>query len=188
MNIRSLRLSLAAACAVLTLGGWAASAQAAEEDRNATGERLDRLERRLTEIGQRQEQMMRQFEERQERLGQMGPPGRGMFRPPMGGPGAGGWGPPQPPGGGPGEEGAPMPGVPPGGPGHKGKDLGGLIALLLLIGLAFNVLMAVWIAGDNRRRGGGAGIFVAAAVLAGFPAAIVYTLMRIGDRKIPAVT
>ena len=76
--------------------------------------------------------------------------------------------------------GNPMPGVPPGGPGHRGKDLGGLVALILLVGLAFNILVAVWISGDNRRRGGGSGIFVALAVLAGFPAAIIYTLMRIG--------
>lgn len=184
MNIVSWRLSLAATCVVLTLFGRVTPMHAAEEDRNATADRLDRMERRLTEMAQRQEQMMRQFAERQERMGGMAGPGLGRFRPPMAGPGGPEMGEQMPPGGGRPGMGNPMPGFPPGGPGHRGKDLGGLVALILLVGLAFNILVAVWISGDNRRRGGGSGIFVALAVLAGFPAAIIYTLMRIGDRKV----
>jgi hypothetical protein len=184
MNHLSWRLSLAATCVVLTLFGRVTPMHAAEEDRNTTADRLDRMERRLTEIAHQQEQMMRQFAERQERMGGMAGPGWGRFRPPMAGPGGPEMSEQMPSGGGPPGMGNPMPGLPPGGPGHRGKDLGGLIALILLVGLAFNILVAVWISGDNRRRGGGSGIFVAMAVLAGIPAAIIYTLMRIGDRKV----
>jgi hypothetical protein len=48
---------------------------------------------------------------------------------------------------------------------------------------ACNVLLAVWIFMDIRKRGEGNGIFIALALLAGFPAAVVYSLVRIGDKK-----
>jgi len=48
-----------------------------------------------------------------------------------------------------------------------------------------NLLLAVWIFMDIRKRGEGSGIFVVLALVAGIPAAIIYSLVRIGDR-IPA--
>ena len=63
------------------------------------------------------------------------------------------------------------------------KDIAGLIMLLFLVAFAFNILVAVWIHTDIRKRGEGSGIFVALAVLAGIPAAIIYSLVRIGDKR-----
>ena len=45
------------------------------------------------------------------------------------------------------------------------------------------ILLAIWICTDIRKRGEGSGIFIALALLAGVPAAIIYTLVRIGDKK-----
>ena len=53
--------------------------------------------------------------------------------------------------------------------------------VLFLVAIAFNILVAVWIHTDIRKRGEGSGIFIALAVLAGIPAAIIYALVRIGD-------
>jgi hypothetical protein len=99
MNNLSWRLSLAAMCAVLTMFGRATPVFAAEEDRGGPADRLERLERRVNEMAQRQEQLMRQFAERQERMGGMAGPGRGRFRPPMAGPGGPEMGEQMPPGG-----------------------------------------------------------------------------------------
>jgi hypothetical protein len=49
--------------------------------------------------------------------------------------------------------------------------------------LACHVLLAVWVFTDIRKRGEGHGIFIALTLLGGFPAAVVYALVRIGDRK-----
>jgi hypothetical protein len=45
-----------------------------------------------------------------------------------------------------------------------------------------NILLAIWIFTDSRKRGEGSGIFIALALLAGVPAAIIYSLVRIGDK------
>ena len=52
-----------------------------------------------------------------------------------------------------------------------------------LIGILCNILLAIWIFTDIRKRGEGSGIFVAMALVAGIPAAIIYSLVRIGDKK-----
>ena len=80
--------------------------------------------------------------------------------------------------------GVPEPGAPPLHPPQGGKDLHGLVALFLLVALVFNILAAVWIYTDIRRRNEGPAIFIAMALIAGIPAAIIYALVRIGDRKI----
>jgi hypothetical protein len=49
--------------------------------------------------------------------------------------------------------------------------------------LVCNVLLASWIFTDIRKQGQGHGIFIALALLAGFPAAILYAVVRIGDKK-----
>jgi len=66
--------------------------------------------------------------------------------------------------------------------GHM-KKLHDLLGLLFLIGVICNILLAVWIYTDIRKRGEGSGIFVAMALFAGIPAALIYSLTRIGDRK-----
>jgi hypothetical protein len=54
---------------------------------------------------------------------------------------------------------------------------------LVVVWLICNVLLASWIFTDIRKLGQGHGIFAALALLAGFPAAILYALVRIGDKK-----
>ena len=63
------------------------------------------------------------------------------------------------------------------------KGLHDLIGLLFLIGLISNILLAIWIFTDIRKRGEGSRIFIAVALVAGIPTAIIYALVRIGDRK-----
>ena len=58
----------------------------------------------------------------------------------------------------------------------------GLARLALLVCIVFNLLLAIWIFTDIRKRGEGSGIFIALALVAGFPAAILYSLVRIGDK------
>ena len=57
--------------------------------------------------------------------------------------------------------------------------LRGLLCILAVI----NVLTAVWVYTDIRKRGEGSGLFVVLALLGGIPATILYALVRIGDRK-----
>jgi hypothetical protein len=54
---------------------------------------------------------------------------------------------------------------------------------MVLVWLICNVLLASWIYTDIRKLGQGHGIFIALALLAGFPAAILYAVVRIGDKK-----
>ena len=61
MNNLSWRLGLAATCAALMLFGWVTPVCAAEEDRGGPGDRLERLERRVNEMAQHQEQLMQQL-------------------------------------------------------------------------------------------------------------------------------
>lgn len=61
-----------------------------------------------------------------------------------------------------------------------------LCGLLCWLGLCIvicNILLAVWIFTDIRKRGEGSGLFIVLALLIGIPAAVVYALVRIGDRK-----
>jgi hypothetical protein len=66
---------------------------------------------------------------------------------------------------------------------RPGKKIADMLGLILLVAFVFNVLVAIWIYNDIRKRGEGPGIFIALALLAGVPAAIIYALVRIGDRK-----
>jgi preprotein translocase subunit SecY len=47
------------------------------------------------------------------------------------------------------------------------------------------VLLVVWIDTAIRKRGEGSGIFIALALVAGVPAAIIYSLVRIADKLPP---
>ena len=59
----------------------------------------------------------------------------------------------------------------------------GIFRAILVVWLVCNVLLASWIYTDIRKLGQGHGIFIALALLAGFPAAILYAVVRIGDKK-----
>jgi hypothetical protein len=186
MNNISWRLSLAAMCAVLTLFGRTTPVYAAEADSGGPGDRLERLEHRVNEMAQRQEQLMQRLGGTQEQMRPMGPmggPGQGNFRPPMARAGRQDFGQPTPPGGGPPAMGMPVPGAPPFPPARGGKALHDLVGLIFLVALVFNILAAIWIYTDIRRRGEGPAIFIAMALIAGVPAALIYAVVRIGDRK-----
>src|ERR1035441_53890 len=183
MKSISWRLSLAAACAVFTLFGSAIPVSAAEPDQGAPADRLERLERRVNEMAQRQEQLMQRLGAQQEHQAPMGASGRENMRPDMPMPGHPAMGQPMPPAGAPAL--APAPG-PEGAPAHEAglhKDIAGLIKLCFLVALIFNILAAIWIFTDIRKRGEGSGIFIVLALLAGVPAAIIYALVRIGDKR-----
>jgi len=159
------RLCLVASFAGLVLSFRTTSAFAAEE-RDGELARLERLERRVNEIAERQEQFMHQLGAQMERQARMGQPGNENLRPP--------WK-PGPPG---------MP-VPP--PNVRlpdaSKGLPHFVRLLFLIAIICNILLAIWIFTDIRKRGEGSGIFIAVALVAGIPAALIYALTRLGDKK-----
>ena len=137
----------------------------------------------MNEMAQRQEHIMQRLGAVLDRQGPMGGGGPEGLRPPMGAPGGPGMGQP-----------VPLPGaaVPPGIPAAEGlrveamkhlHDIAGLIRLCFMVAIVFNILLATWIYTDIRKRGEGSGIFIALALLAGIPAAIIYSLVRIGDKK-----
>jgi hypothetical protein len=59
-----------------------------------------------------------------------------------------------------------------------------LIGICIICAIIFNILIAIWIFSDIRRRGTGSGIFIVLALIAGIPTAIIYALVRIGDNKL----
>ena len=67
--------------------------------------------------------------------------------------------------------------------GAKIRCVVAIFRTLVVVWLVCNVLLASWIFTDIRKLGQGHGIFIALALLAGFPAAILYALVRIGDKK-----
>jgi hypothetical protein len=179
----SCRLGLLAACAALSLFGRATPAVAAEPDRSGPPDQLQRLEQRVNELAQQQEQLMRQLAAQQERQAAMAGGGPEAMRP-MGSPrDRARMERPMPPEGAPGL--AMIPATP-GAPSPAAKlanDIAGMLKLCLLAGFVFNILVAVWIYRDIRKRGDGSGIFIALALLAGIPAAIIYSLVRIAEKK-----
>ena len=178
-------LGLAAMCAALIMFGWATPVLAAEQEPGGPADRLERLERRVNEMAQRQEQFMRRLgAPQQERQAPMAAPMREKIRRQMALPGvagigqtdAAGWR-------------ARIGRRPcarrtaPGGSESICKDIADLVRLCFLVAFIFNILMAIWIFTDIRKRGEGSGIFIALALLAGVPAAIIYAIVRIGDKK-----
>lgn len=135
--------------------GFGVSTPAFAQDRSQA-EALERLERRVNELAERQEQLMN-------RLGMQAPGAMGQrddaARRPM-----------------PGQHHADK---------SPAKSLQDTLGLLFLIGIICNILLTIWIFSDIRKRGEGSGIFVAMALVAGIPAALIYALTRIGDRKLP---
>jgi hypothetical protein len=177
-------LGFAAMCAAVTVFGRATPVLAAEPERGGPVERLERLERRVNEMAERQEQLMRRLgAQQQERQRPMAAPIRERIRRQMALPGGGGIGRPTPPAGAPELVGAPVPAGPPAAAAKHLKEIADVVKLCFMVALIFNILIAVWIFTDIRKRGEGSGIFVVLALLAGVPAAIIYAIVRIGDRK-----
>ena len=160
----------------LAVSACAAPALAADE-RAFPAERLERLERRINEIAERQEQMMRTFGAQMEHPGVAARPGNENFHPPNARAGNDSFQPPpQAPGG-------PVGGMMRPAEARNLEGLHHFLGMLFLVGVVCNVLMAVWIYTDIRKRGEGSGIFVAMALLAGIPAALIYAVTRLGDKK-----
>jgi hypothetical protein len=179
----SWQFGLAAACGMLTLFGSSTPVRAADENPAGPADRLERLERRVNEMAQHQEQFLRRLGAQQERQAPMGAVEREDMRPMNPLRDRARMGRPMPPGGRPAPAEVPAPVGPHPGVAKACKDIAGLVGLFFLIGVVFNILLAIWIHGDIRKRGEGSVIFVALALLAGIPAAIIYSLVRIGDRQ-----
>lgn len=152
----------ACGCWLILLTGllWCGSTGPARaaEDRDFPMERLERLEQRVMELAERQEQTMHRLEMQLERRDAPRPMPPEAVRPPAA----------------------------PAGPSPSAvlaKRIMDTMGLMCLIGFVCNILLAVWIYGDIRKRGEGPAIFIAVALLAGIPAALIYALTRIGDRK-----
>lgn len=154
----------------LMLAARPASLRAAEND---SAERLDRLEQRINQIAERQEQLMSRLGAQMQtppQTGQPQPPGaRPDFRPQLQPQFA-----PAP---------APLPAQPNPERARAGKAIHDFIGFLFFIGMIINILLAIWIFTDIRKRGEGSGIFIVLALVAGIPAALIYSLTRIGDRR-----
>jgi len=179
MKSLSWKLCLMAGISSLALFGNAAPARASEGDPALPDERLERLEQRMNTLADRQELAMRRIEAALAARAPVGaqpgaPLGRQTLMPA------------------PGPE-AISPAVQPAGADHPfvarlGEDIhkvGDLVRLMILGCIICNVLLAIWIFMDIRKRGEGSGIFVVLALVVGVPAAVIYSLVRIGDR-IPA--
>jgi hypothetical protein len=183
MNRSFKQIGLTAACAVLALLGSTTPALAAETDGSAPADRIERLEKRINELAQRQEQLMRRLGAQQEQQAPMAEPGQGNFRARRAGERGTAIRQSMPPVQGPEWAGAPALRGPRPEAAKRLKDLACLLKLIFLVALIFNILLAIWIYTDIRKQGQGSGIFIALALLAGVPAAIIYAIVRIGDKK-----
>jgi hypothetical protein len=154
----------------LILAGRPTSTRAAEND---GADRLDRLEQRVNQIAERQEQLMNRLGSQMQPPAQTNQPDpqnarpgfRAQFRQQLA------------------PASAPLPAqLNPDGA-RAAKGIHDLIGLLCFIGMICNILLAIWIFTDIRKRGEGSGIFIVLALVAGIPSALIYSLTRIGDRK-----
>ncbi len=185
MKSLSRKLCLWAGVSGLAFFGNTRAALAGGGESAGPEERLQRVEQRINDLADRQEQLMRRLGAALDNGGPMGgqPGGPGQLQGPMGrrGGGAQFQGPTPGPG-----AGNVVPMTPAGGPNEpmevRVHGLGDLARFLALVCMVCNVLLAIWIFTDIRKRGEGSGIFVALALVAGVPAAIVYALVRIGDK------
>jgi hypothetical protein len=139
---------LMAGSSFLMLCGSTTGVFAANQDLAGPDERLQRMEQRIKELAERQEQLMRRFGGPQERQSPM-----------------------------------PQPGMMPQASSERAlPGVGDMLRLVLLACIVCNTLLAIWIYTDIRKRGEGSGIFIALALVAGIPAAIIYSLVRIADK------
>lgn len=191
MNTTSLKRYLIPVALCSMLLGVPRMLFAADQNPSESDERLRRLEQRLNELVNRQEELMRRLGGPQGRQGSMPQPGpvgqAGQTPQPGMTPQPGPMMPPPgmttqpgmvPPGS------MPQPAMMPPQLGHERvlHELGGMLRLMVLVCIVCNILIAIWIYSDIRKRGEGPGIFIALALVAGIPAAIIYSLVRIADR------
>ena len=69
-------------------------------------------------------------------------------------------------------------------PARPGGGLRDMLGVIFLAGIFCNILLAIWIFSDIRKRGEGSGLFIALALVAGIPTAIIYSLVRLGDKRV----
>jgi hypothetical protein len=166
MKYMNWKMILLAAVPCLMWLSQAMPAQGADNDPAAPGDRIQRLERRLEDLANRQEQIMRRLEaQRGEQPGLMRPPAAANAERPLVRPESS-----------PEDRRAERP----------AEAIAHLLGLMFLVGVLCNILLAIWIFTDIRKRGEGHGIFVALALIAGIPTAIIYSLVRIGDKAATA--
>jgi hypothetical protein len=170
MKSLSSKLCLMAGISCLALLGSPTPVRAAADNPAAPADRLQQFEQRINQMADRQEQMMRRLD--------AALAAREQSAPQPGAPSA----PPPPPG-----YETSRPALPLAGANHPVaakilNDIHGMMGLVFLGCILFNLLLAFWIFTDIRKRGEGSGIFVALALVAGIPAAIIYSLVRIGDK------
>jgi len=183
----------------------------AAEPRDELARRFEGIERRLEAITQQQEQLLRQSRGQAERLeqrfnqmaerreqfmrqaGRAGP-GPKMQAPRQNvqpGPGPRMEAPRQDIQPGPAPQPPVRPPFPPEGfpPAAKFvKSLSNALGLAFVCWILCNILLAIWIFGDIRKRGQGPAVFVALALIAGIPAAVIYALVRLGDGQAATAT
>jgi hypothetical protein len=132
------------------------------------------LEQRVNQIAERQEQLMNRLGAQMQPQAQMGPPDAQNPGPDLGQqlrpqrlqPAL-----------------APLAAQPNPDAARPAKGIHDFIGLLCFIGMICNILLAIWIFTDIRKRGEGSGLFIVLALVAGIPSALIYSLTRIGDRR-----
>lgn len=145
----------------LVLGVATTPVAAQDRERAALDERLNRLERRINEVAEHQQRVIQHIAPGLNRPDAKPVPGPCATCPL-----------------------APPKAAPPAiGPKCPVMCCGFVCVGLLVLAMTINILLAVWIFTDIRKRGEGHGIFVALALMAGIPTAIIYALVRIGDKK-----
>ncbi len=65
------------------------------------------------------------------------------------------------------------------GHGKLGKGHGGFLVICGIV----NILLAVWVFQDIRKRNAGSGIWIVVTLLVGFFGALLYAIVRLGDKQ-----
>ena len=65
---------------------------------------------------------------------------------------------------------------------HKMKHCVGFMFLCIIV----HLLLAIWVYQDIRRRNMGSGIWIVVTLLTGFLGALLYAIVRLGDKSAPA--
>ena len=161
------RSSLMALFAGLALFGRTSTLLAADSNTEvADADRFDRLERRILDLAERHEQLLRRLGAQLDRPASTPPPASENVRPTA-----------------PSRSGQAAPAAQISLVGGVLNKLRSVLRLVFFVGVICNLLMALWIFTDIRKRGEGSIIFIAMALVAGIPAALIYAVTRIGDKK-----
>jgi hypothetical protein len=171
--MKSLLLFLAAGVSCLAFFGNATMVRASEGVPAVQDDRLQQMVQRINDLADRQEELLREVKQVMASRDQMQPqPGPSLAaQAPSPAPAPETVRPPDPPA----RANHPM-------AAKVLQAVRGMVGLVFLGCVVCNVLLAIWIFSDIRKRGEGSGIFVVLALVAGIPAAIIYSLVRIGDK------